>query len=92
MQVKQVDHSPQDTKSTYVQSNIIKTRPHIKHKRHVWKYTGHYRSNTNSKKGKYMNSLDKYIYCTHRHRNRMNEVLFDLQIPIFDVMYNHYRN
>jgi hypothetical protein len=40
-----------------------------------------------AKKGKYMNSIERHhIYCTHKQWKQMNEVLFDLQNPIFGVL------
>jgi hypothetical protein len=43
-----------------------------------------------TQKGRHMNSLEKFhIYCAHQQDIQMNEVLFDLQNPIFDTIYNH---
>jgi hypothetical protein len=40
-----------------------------------------------------MNSLEKFhFYCEHQQNKQMNEVLFDLQNPIFDAAYNHLQN
>jgi hypothetical protein len=38
-----------------------------------------------------MNSLEKFhIYCAHQQDKQMNEVLFDIQRPIFNTIYSHY--
>jgi hypothetical protein len=44
-----------------------------------------------TQKGRHMNSLEIFhIYCAHQQNKQMNEVLFDLQNPIFHTIYNHY--
>jgi hypothetical protein len=43
-----------------------------------------------AQKGHLMNTLEKFhIYCTKKEDTHMNEVIFDVQNPIFDILYEH---
>jgi hypothetical protein len=45
-----------------------------------------------ARKGRYMNSLEKFhIFCTQKENKHMNEILFDPKNPIFNSVYNHYK-
>jgi hypothetical protein len=45
-----------------------------------------------ARKSRYMNSMEKFhIFCTQKENKHMNEILFDPKNPIFDTIYNHYK-
>jgi hypothetical protein len=46
-----------------------------------------------ARKGKHIKRIEKLnIYCICQQNNQMNEILFDLQNPIFDTLYKHHKS
>jgi hypothetical protein len=46
-----------------------------------------------TQKGKYMNCLEKFhIYCAHKDKKQMNEILFDTHNPVFDIIHSYQEN
>jgi hypothetical protein len=40
------------------------------------------------RKGSHMNNVERYgIFCAHKQNKQMEEVLFDLNSPIFETIY-----
>jgi hypothetical protein len=45
-----------------------------------------------AKKGRFLNSLEKYIYGNYRENKHINEISTDNNNLIFDTIYKHYIN
>jgi hypothetical protein len=46
-----------------------------------------------TQKGKYMNYVEKFhIYCAHKNKRQMNEILFDTHNPVFDIIHSYQEN